>query len=70
MRRYITSLSSSSWRESDLNTVRFQQTMDTFQFASRKESAGTGADVAFTLHGTTVMFHHMDKAFLNKIGQC
>ena len=70
MRRYITNLSSSSWRESDLNVARFQQTMDSFRFASRKESAGTGSDVVFTLHGTTVMFYHMDKTTLNKIGQC
>lgn len=48
---------------------RISATMDDFNFAPRKELS-VSVDVAFKLHGTTLMFYHFDKSFFLSVLGC
>lgn len=69
MRKYMTNLFSSTLKQEDLVMSRISDTMEDFNFAPRKE-LGMSLDVAFKLHGTTLMFYHFDKDFLKSALGC
>ncbi|XP_046463734.1 uncharacterized protein LOC124209680 [Daphnia pulex] len=64
MRKYITSVFSSTLQKEDLVMSRIAATMDDFNFAPRKELGVSSLDIAFKLHGATIMFYNFDKNFL------
>lgn len=70
MRKYITSVFSSTLQKDDLVMSRIAATMDDFNFAPRKELGVSSLDVAFKLHGTTIMFYNFDKNFLASALAC
>lgn len=51
------------WKKEDHHSFRTQSSMHDVNFAPRRE-LGMWADVAFNLHGSTVMFCHFDRKFL------
>lgn len=70
-RRLAGLLSGVSLQSVDLNAQRLHSVLEEFNFASRPdEAAGSSADVAFTLHGTTVMFYHFNRQSFDKIISC
>ncbi len=69
IRRQLSNLFSRSLKQEDLNLGRFHEAMEDFNFARRKE-LNSSADIAFALHGTTVMFYHFDRPFFDKNLYC
>lgn len=70
MRKYITSVFSSTLQKEDLVMSRIAATMDDFNFAPRKELGVSSLDIAFKLHGATIMFYNFDKNFLASALAC
>ena len=70
VRKYITNFFSSDLQKEDLVMSRIHATMDDFNFAPRREVGTTSLDVAFKLHGTTIMFYHFDKNFFVSLLAC
>jgi hypothetical protein len=69
IRKYMTNFFSTDLQKDDLVMSRIHATMDDFNFAPRRE-LGMGLDVAFKLHGTTIMFYHFDKNFFVSLLGC
>ena len=70
MRKYMTNLFSSTLQKDDLVMSRIAATMDDFNFAPRRELGVSSLDVAFKLHGATIMFYNFDKNFLTSALAC